>query len=256
MGHIQAHSTFFSQFSLHPQMAGFIGLEREFFLLKDGLPTPKAPDFLDAMNDPAWTYELSACQVEYRSTPTNNLATLLTELTSSWRRAKLVAKKIDAHIAVCEVAPATMTTEIYPRDERYRVLSMTLPREVLLAACRVTGTHIHIGARDLDHLLRLYNHLASHCGRFAKKGDQSNGKRLELYRVMKPDAEPPQYESLQHFAETAIRQGFYQNPRDCWHLVRMSRHGTVEIRVFGVTEDLDLLMSWVEDVVACAKQVT
>ncbi|MEK7498442.1 MAG: hypothetical protein AAB611_01120, partial [Patescibacteria group bacterium] len=44
---------------------------------------------------------------------------------------------------------------------------------------------------------------------------------------------------------TAQFRGFAENPRNCWDLIRISRHGTIEFRMFGVTDHVDEVLMWV-----------
>lgn len=239
---------FFSQFLFRPEMRGAVGVEREYFLVgTDGAPSPAAMTFLDEVGDGAWTNELSACQVEHRTSPWFDPDALSENLRQGQDDGIHAATAIGLKLAACEVGPTDMSLDVYP-STRYVTIAATLPQETLRAACRVTGTHIHLGMKDLDEAIATHNRIRPHIERLSKLGDHSDGERLRLYKMMAPNWEPPHYESPEHFLEVARAQGFADNPRNCWHLVRISRHGTVELRMFGMTPDVDEIMEWVREV--------
>jgi gamma-glutamyl:cysteine ligase YbdK (ATP-grasp superfamily) len=224
-------------------------VEREFFLTDwEGRPVPGSPDFLRMVADAAWTYELSACQAEHRTRPHRSLVALLKDLKRGQKQGERVAGVLGYQLRAIEVGPASMPLDIYPHDERYRKIAAQIPREVLSAACRVTGTHLHLGVRSLVHAIEVHNLLIGHLDEFVGLGDHSGGERLRLYRQMATNWRPPRYESVEHLHAVALEQGFEENPRNCWHLIRISRHGTVELRMFGMTADPAEIISWCERV--------
>ncbi|HPF95422.1 MAG: hypothetical protein KC582_01670 [Candidatus Magasanikbacteria bacterium] len=238
--------SFFSQFRFNPVLAGAYGVEREFFLTDaHGIPVPRSQEFLARVQDPAWTYELSACQVEHRTAPEHSITKILSNLQIADAQARRTAMLMGADIVALEVAQEDMSIEIYPDNNRYKKLVKHLPKEMLRAACRVAGIHIHRGAKDLDDAISMYNNIVKCLEDFIKMGDHSQGERLRLYRQMAPNWSPPQYTSRDHFFEVACEQGFVNNPRNCWHLVRISQHGTVELRMFGMTNDLSRIHQWI-----------
>lgn len=235
---------FLSRFAFRPQLAGCLGVEREFFLTDaTGRPVPGSSAFLEAIDDPAWTYELSACQVEHRTKPHRSLLKLSEDLRRGQREGERVARALGHQLMALEVAPADMPLDVYP-DARYLKIVQSLPRETLAAACRVTGVHVHVGVRDMRKAVETSNMLRAELETLAALGDHSGGERLRLYKTMAPTWQPPPYESPEHFERHAIEQGFADNPRNCWHLVRISRHGTVEVRVFGMSGDPEEIIGW------------
>lgn len=239
-------TSFFSQFRFDSALAGAYGIEREFFLSdEEGMPVPRSPEFLARMNDSAWTYELSACQVEHRTSPEHVLARIMASLQASHESAIAVAQAMGARLIALEVAPVNMSLDVYPHDERYQLLAKQLPCETLRAACRVAGIHIHHGAKNLEDAIRIHNVVVDRLEDFIRMGDHSNGERMRLYQNMATNWKPPRYESAEHLYTVAREQGFASNPRDCWHLVRISRHGTVELRMFGMTAELSRIAHWI-----------
>ena len=119
-----------------------------------------------------------------------------------------------------------------------------LSRETLLAACRVIGTHVHIGMPNHEMALRVYNNVISCVPILCHLGDHSNGERLQIYKVMAPNCVPVRYEDWDEFSTYARKNGFANDPRKCWHLIRISIHGTIEFRMFGVTRKLTEIVTW------------
>jgi gamma-glutamyl:cysteine ligase YbdK (ATP-grasp superfamily) len=242
-------SSFLSLFNFNPSLAGAIGIEREFFLLDASRqPLPRSPEFLDIVKDQQWTYELSACQVEHRTEPRINIDDIRQELQHGSAIGKQAAAKLGLQLGSLELAPANMDLGYYPHDQRYQKIVMTLPREILLAACRVAGVHIHLGVKEIREALLIHNRFVEHLDDLCRLGDHSGGERLRLYKQMAKNWQPPVYKSVEHLQAMAREQGFEQNPRNCWHLIRISRHGTVELRMFGMTDDLDEIIGWVRTI--------
>lgn len=236
---------FLNQFRFSPELRGHLGVEREFFLHgPDGRPVPESPQFLTTAADPTWTYELSACQVEHRTPPCADLRALQEAIRAGQRRGEVVARGMDRTLAVREVGPIDMPLDVYPHDPRYATITATLPIEVLRAACQVTGTHVHIGTASLTEAIEVHNRLVPRLDEFLAIGDHSNGERRRLYTTMAKNWSPPVYESVDHFSAVATEQGFAANPRDCWHFIRISRYGTVEVRAFGMTPNIEETVEW------------
>lgn len=241
--------SFLKQFAFKPELAGCLGVEREYFLTnRKGRPMPNSPAFLALVSDPAWTYELSACQVEHRTKPHRNIEDLFMDLEQGQIAGRSAAGAIGCRLAAMEVAPENMPLDVYPFSDRYLEIAGRLPKEILAAACRVTGTHVHYGVASIEDAIYVHNRLRDRLDAFAIIGDHSKGERSRLYKMMAPNWFPPRYESVSQFYETAVAQGFADNPRNCWHLVRISRHGTVELRAFGVTDDVRETLAWCEAV--------
>ncbi|MFH1047214.1 MAG: glutamate-cysteine ligase family protein [Patescibacteria group bacterium] len=247
---------FLDRFPFSDRNAGLMGIEREFFLVDPLMnkPNPLAQSFLKKIQQTSaspedWTYELSACQVEHRTKPCdmsglNGIHELNNRLFQANREGVLAAQSIGYRLSDQNVAAKDMSLEVYP-DVRYQKIAAQIPRDTLSAACRVIGTHIHVGAISLDDALRIYHRLVANLDQLIASGDRSNGECLRLYKQMATNWQPPIYRSATHFEDVAYQQGFADNPRNCWHLVRISVHGTVEIRVFGSSLAPGPVLCWV-----------
>ncbi len=239
------YQDFLSRFNFREEMTAFVGIERERFLSdSSGRLMPVADRFLSEIGDTLWTHELSACQVEDRTNPLTHLEDIKSAIQVNNEQGKRIAKKMGLHLRTIEVASEHMSLDVYP-EPRYLRIKNSLTREQLSAACRVTGTHLHFGMPNLETAISVVNCLREHIEALSILGDHSNGERLQLYRIVAPIWEPPCYQGENHFFEVACEQKFADNPRNCWHLVRISIHGTVELRMLGATDDLEEICQWI-----------
>ncbi|OGZ01704.1 MAG: hypothetical protein A2946_01415 [Candidatus Liptonbacteria bacterium RIFCSPLOWO2_01_FULL_53_13] len=239
---------FVERFPFQPERSGCIGIERERFLADaDGIYAPRAEEFLRIVGDPAWTYELSACQVEDRTDPLRAENDILKNLKRNDLRGCVAARSLGLCIVANEVAPEDMPMDVYP-DPRYLKIVEHLKPAALAAACRVTGTHIHVGVGSWERAFAVYHELSRHLEELMALGDHSQGLRLRLYCEVAKSWRPPRYESAEHFFEVATAEGFAGNSRNCWHLVRITKHGTVECRMFGAAECSEEVLAWVSRV--------
>ncbi|MBI5420859.1 MAG: hypothetical protein HZA35_00925 [Parcubacteria group bacterium] len=236
---------FLGKFDFRDELTGYVGIEREHFLVdRHGILVPRSKDFLDAINDPRWTYELSACQVEDRTNPQREIGAIKLELLENDNNAKLCAEKLGICVINKEVQDKDMPLEVYP-DPRYLEIVRNIDRERLCSACRVTGTHIHIGVSDMMSAIATYNLLLPYLEELCELGDHSDGERLRLYKTMATFWKPERYRNVHELFKVATLRGFADNPRNCWDLIRISRHGTIELRMFGVTDHVDEVLMWV-----------
>jgi len=228
-----------------------IGVEREMFLTLNGTIVPhahKALGLLHSASDPHGqvSYELSACQIEGHVGPCG-LHKVREELADLENMLSLGLKDCGLEHSYAEVAPKTMPLDIFPDPTgRYQQITKEMPREILLAACRIIGTHVHIGMPDHETALRVYNAVIHRTEELCRLGDHSEGERLRIYRMVKPDCMPLSYASWDEFYRDAVAKGFAGNLRNNWSLVRLTKHGTIEFRTFGATGSIDEVCSWVE----------
>lgn len=237
--------SFKDKFHFQSKYAFRVGVEREFFL-KDqtGQFVPRAVEILNSVGNGDFGYELSACQVESRIGPLQ-IEGVKAHLESSHQRLKEATDRADLTLGYYEVAPEDLPLDVYPDPAgRYQRIVTTMPRQVLSAACRVTGTHIHIGMPDHETALRVYNHVREYTEELIHLGDHSQGERIRLYRVVAPDADPPPFNSWFDLYACALKMGFAEEPRNCWFFIRISKHGTIEFRLFGATHDIDEIDLW------------
>lgn len=240
----QEFGDFLSRFNFKKELRGYMGIERERFLATpNGKVAPRAKEFLEKIDDPLWTYELSACQVEDRTRPRFGTPGVWCELFRNDIKGVRVARKMGLRIVSLEVGPDDMPLNVYP-EERYQKIVTSISHEQLKAACRVAGIHVHIGMKDMQDAIYAYNVLRVELDSLCKLGDNSDGERLRLYKTMAKIWEPPLIESENHFFEIARDQEFHTKPRSCYWLIRISIHGTIELRMFGTTRSRMRIVSY------------
>lgn len=239
---------FIERFRFQPERHLYVGIERECFLTRGTRIVPIAAEVLAGLEgDHTIGYELSACQLEYRigPCPINQIKTALVE---SDRRVDQLEKAVDFKRQFLEVAPDDMPLDVYPDPAgRYGQIAKRLSPDQLLAACQITGTHIHIGMANACTAMRVYNGVVDYWQSLYEMGNGSNGRRLERYKVVCPDCTPCPHTDWEDFCHKAKSEGFYKNPRNCWRLIRISVHGTIEFRLFGPTDDLSKIEDWAKE---------
>lgn len=225
-----------------------VGIERECFLINgSGKISPISPEVLKVLTDDVrFGYELSACQLEDRVGPCK-IEDLRSALMANEVEIKKAEKKLGFTRSFAEVAPDDIPLDVFPDPTgRCQEIVKKMPSRVLLAACQVIGTHVHIGMPDHETALKVYSHAIKSFDELCRLGDLSDGKRLEIYRIVEKDLEPPQYSSWEDFYSESLERKFTDNPRDCWHIIRISVHGTIEFRMFGATHDIEVVNGWAE----------
>lgn len=245
---------FFAQFKFNPAKVGFVGVEREQFTVDQaGCVIPASSRYLEyiAILDGAvykdsfqFGYELSACQLESKIGPCK-----IADLGQWLEASEAILRSVDDELGLSrvhiELAPENMPLDIYSDPTgRYQRITANMPKEILSAACRVAATHVHVGMPDLETAIRVYNKVITHTDELIRAGDNSSGKRMDLYRVMAPRYRPEAIHSPQELFERFVVQGFVSDPRQCWTIIRISIHGTIEFRMFGATDSIDRIVGW------------
>ena len=220
-------------------------MERECFLTRYGKIAPIAPEVLAWLGvGPEFGYELSACQLEYRVGPCH-LEDLQAQLELREQAVQGAERELGFERIFTEVGPPDMPFDVYPDPSgRYGRITETMPREVLEAACRVIGTHIHIGMPSHKAALYVYSDVIRWWEYLVNLGNHSGGERMRLYHLMAPRHVPPRVPSWDAFFGLAQEHGFAKDPRRCWTLIRISVHGTLEFRMFGATPNIDEIVGW------------
>ncbi len=238
---------FWERFKFNPQKSLMTGIERECILLDGkGKISPLSPKILNHLGSQNGKlgYELSACQLECRIGPCW-LSELKEELLENEAIVREAERCLGFSRSFYEVAPDDMPLDIYPDPTgRYQRIVKNLPRRILLAACQIIATHVHIGMPDHLTALRVYNAVIPFLPELCQIGDHSSGKRLEIYKIMAPKYIPPPYNNWEDYYDLSVKDGFTNDPRSCWHLIRISVHGTIEFRMFGATDDQDKIVFW------------
>ncbi len=248
-GSREMDSSFLAKFCFKPEYRGYLGIERECFLTDDGKVTPRATSILELLpSGGTYGYELSACQLEMRTKP-SLLMDLYVELEEIQSLAEIAARELGLELRYIPVAPEDMPIDVYPDPTgRYARIVEMLPHPTLVAACRVAAVHIHLGVRDPDEAIDVYNRLVEHFDELKSMGNTCNGQRLALYRLMASDATPQTYASWEEYCYVMQAKGYIEDPRQCWDMIRISTHGTIEVRVFDSVPDIKRIVNWAETI--------
>jgi len=243
---VKTLADFTKQFAFNRAKTGMVGVERECHLIRDKKIVPIAQEILNGLHgsNGQFTYELSACQLEWRVGPCR-IDSLEMTLKKVERQLRAAEKMMNFRRSFAEIAPEDMPLDVYPDPTgRYAEITANMSKEILSAACRVVATHIHVGMPGPEMAILSYNRAIESFDLFCQLGDHSNGERQKVYRKMAPDYRSPRYDSWEHFYKVAVQKGFANNPRDCWNMIRISRHGTIEFRMFGATNDCAEIVRW------------
>jgi gamma-glutamyl:cysteine ligase YbdK (ATP-grasp superfamily) len=246
---------FLRQYRFRADLTDFVGVEVEGFLVDPdtNAVVPRAAEFLDEMRGSTWGHELSACQVEFRTRPLTNFSQTKDELTELFADGEARARELGLVLRYTEVGPAEMPLTIYPHSTRYRQIAAEMDEEKLRAACRVAGVHLHYGVANWSDALAVYDRLRRALPNLIKMGDRSDGERMRLYRLVSKRRDPPELKTTDDLVREAMIDGFFENPRGCWWLLRISTYGTVEVRVFGTTADPHTIVDWIREVSQIAR---
>lgn len=239
---------FEAKFSFREDRSLFVGVERECFLTRNDKIVPIAKEVVSILQllggKNRFSYELSACQLEDRIGPVEPKR-IERELCINEGHIALAEKERNFQRLFVPVAPMNMPLDIYPDPTgRYAEITKNMSHEVLRAACRVIGIHVHIGMPNKETAIRVYNKVIKHCTDLGRLGGSENKKRLYFYRVVAPRFMPQEYKDWEDFYKQAVLNNFADNPRNCWHLIRISVHGTIEFRMFPSTENLRNIDFW------------
>jgi len=241
---------FKAEFVFDPKKERQVGVEREIFLvdpMNDRL-TPRAEDMLRILAPDGdysrFSYEPSACQVEMKTAPcfTEELAKELRMLEDRMDDALFT---LQLRACYTPVAPANMPMDLYPDPTgRYQSRFNYMTDEARLAAFRIIATNVHVGMPDHETALRVYNKLIGDLPYLLEMGDTSEGKRLEIYKSVTADWKPVPFADWGELHRYALEHDFAHDPRSWWSLVRISRHGTIELRTLDATHSLNKVILW------------
>ncbi|HTK04714.1 MAG TPA: glutamate-cysteine ligase family protein, partial [Candidatus Eisenbacteria bacterium] len=135
--------------------------------------------------------------------------------------------------------------DVFPTERYLRIKEKFGER---LRGAYVAGLHIHIGLGGPEEAVRAMNFVRVHLPAFlaisARSPREVDGVhwksyRYDRYREMAGRTVPPFCTNWAHFAGIAADNGFGEDPRMCWWAVRISPHGTIELRVCDLQSDID-----------------
>ncbi|MBT4277396.1 hypothetical protein HOD96_01475 [Candidatus Falkowbacteria bacterium] len=219
------------------------GVELEGYVYENGVIVPRGPEIVEAINDPELaSCELPACQIEIKTLPCK-VKNLKWYLYGGRAILQDAAERLGLSYSFDAIAPADIPLEISP-DKRHQDIAKKLSHEKLLAGSRVASTQFHFGMRDKEEALKVYNFLIQHCYYLISLGDISKGRRLNLYGRVYPDFMPRAYHDWYELYRDACDRNFANDIRNWWDMIRITRFGTIELRMFDSTPDIERILHW------------
>lgn len=250
-------SAFTLHFNFKPSYEGFVGIEREFFLLKNSQYAPDVTHVKNKINMKYGSFEneLSACQGETTTPPCH-----IKEISSVLR-----AQQHDLEQQLCSLGYETLYTPLagknLPLDvsplERYENMQKNIPLETLHKMERVAATHVHIGMKNYQQALRVYNKL---CTRIEQLSDLSfavskTKQRIKTYKEVAQHWKPEPFSGITSHLRDAQQKGYLDDLGNCHALIRISKYGTVEVRVFDTVQSPDDVYTFAKAVYDISRNV-
>lgn len=224
-----------------------IGVEVELWTASGGQIVPEVPRIFPSIKHlDGFGFELSAAQLEIKARSDLGIESLASVLGRKFGQTERLLAKYACAPLYLPCAPENLCLDIYP-DSRYEGIENRLPAHKLSAARRVAGVHIHIGGFDsLESLIVAHDCLVDHQSELMDMGDLSKGARHGLCTVVMGDSFAKKFVSIEGMWAQYCAQFQDQliDPRSWWKMIRITRYGTIEIRVFDTTDDVELIVSW------------
>ena len=232
---------FLRRFHFQPDFEGYIGVEREMWTVSPGTKNLVAVTPLIFAHHPEGRIkpELPVHQIEVTTKPCVDINRLTHDLARLMNVLKRWGQEFCFEVCHECLPPSAFEVEVYPKPRYLDILEHLGPER--LRNGWITSVHIHYGCRDFGQAIRILNHIRTQLDYFSKLSTfGAESKRLEVYAKMCSEIVPPVIDSTEHLYELARNRGFNLDPRSCWWGVRISPHGTVEVRIFDNHPDLDV----------------
>ncbi len=176
-------------------------------------------------------HELHACQVEFRSVRPVVLRQLLRHIEDLEEVIRSVEQRFDRSL-VCTGYLHPVPLDVCP-TKRCQDIKASLTEEVLAAAGSVAGLHVHVGMPDLAAALFVYDRVRLALDGLTER--YASVARMNAYKTVTPFWKPPQIDDPQGLYELAKLQGFTDDLKRWWALIRITRFGTIEFRIADAT---------------------
>lgn len=247
------NDTFTSQFAFSQKNRFCLGVEEEVWTVspQTGLLIPAA---IQVFADPKRRYrrikpELPAQQIEMVTPICRDLKQLDRALRSNERRMAKLAEEFGFEVSRSPVPTTPFVINVFP-TERY--LAIAAQQGERLRGAYVAGLHVHLGLGIKEEaiavmnasrtLLPLFLAVSARSPIFAGTDTGYASYRYVQYKKMAGEVVPPYLESWEHFRSVAADRGFLDAPRNCWWAIRISIHGSVELRIPDLQEDQAMTM--------------
>lgn len=237
-------SAFDAKFGFAADRRFCLGVEEEIWTVspKTGVLVSGAPlVFADGQEiPPGFKPELPAQQIEAVTPVCRTLAELDDAVASNDRTLKRLAATHRFALSRDPVPTKPFAIEVFPTERYQRIQAQFGER---LRGAYVAGLHVHVGLGSKEEAIAAMNGVRLHLPAFLALSARSPHKdgrtsyrsfRYVKYKEMAGDTVPPYLQSWTHFGLVAGSGGFSEDPRMCWWALRVSPHGTIELRVCDV----------------------
>jgi carboxylate-amine ligase len=241
---------FRAKFAFDPAKRFHLGAEEEVWTVHpvSGALVPGAvAAFSDEKEAALWPQckpELPSQQIEAVTPVCATLADLDRALVRNQATLDAMAGKYGFALSRSPVPEKPFAVEVFPKPRYLDIKSRFGAR---LRGAYVAGLHVHLGVGSPEEAVRVMDFCRLHLPSFLALSARSptcEGKktgcesfRFIKYKEMAGDVVPPHLGSWDRFAAIAAEKGFADDPRMCWWAIRISPHGTVELRVCDVQQD-------------------
>ncbi len=242
------YEEFIKKFAFDPSKRFCLGVEEEVWTVhpSSGVLIPGALRVFLNTNVvwPNCKPELPAQQLEVVTPVCKDLYALGHALRQNEMMLDRIAKTFNFKISRAPVPEKPFALDVFPKP---RYLEIKKRFGARLRGAYVAGLHIHIGIGSPEEAIRVMNAcrtvlpwflaLSARSSVYAGQRMPCKSYRFVKYREMAGEVVPPYLESWDDFALTAKNKGFLEDPRMCWWGLRISPHGTVELRICDVQAD-------------------
>ncbi len=248
---------FDDQFQFDPSKRFHVGVEEEVWTVHPDtglLVSGALKVFVQGYEDrwPGFKPELPAQQIEVITPPCGTLAELEAALRRNDALLRQAADEYGFRISRDPIPTKPFAIEVFPK-ERYRFIQKKFGER--LRSAYVAGLHIHVGLGSREEAVAAVNVLRMHLARFLSFSARSpsydgvhvHGRSVRYleYAKMARETVPPFLKDWKNFRSVAHDRGFTKDPRMCWWTVRISPHGTVELRVCDLQDEAEKTMALV-----------
>jgi len=233
-----------------------IGVERERFIVKNGIIVPMIGELLPVVKKKAkeegidpnqFSYELESSQIEDRSKVCDSVADLRRSLLENDDILALAAELLELDYEFSEYVEASRFSELKVNsfNERHQILFEKLNNEMKMCAAQVAAIHVHFGVNRRD-IVRCLNIQKEKLEYLIKLGDHSNMLRMKSYlKISNNVCFPPEFNSYDEVMNYISSKGGEKNVYDVIRYKPSTE--TIELRMFGTTSDNEEVIKYVEE---------
>lgn len=240
---------FASLFAFDPAKRFWLGVEEEVWTVdpKTGVLVSGALKAFAKNEKRRWMGckpELPAQQIEIITPPCSSLWSLHRALDRNRSTLDAMAGLYGFRISREPVPTKPFAIDVFPKPRYLKIRDRFGER---LRGAYVAGLHVHVGLGSKDEAIHVMNGVRADLPMFlalsARSPKLADGAleyasyRFVKYREMAGEIVPPFLNGWKHFEAISAVRGYLEDPRMCWWAIRISPHGTVELRICDVQEN-------------------